>query len=129
MFLRRRSSQATQPGPSNPSTGRPPESSQAGEKPSLSPVALDPKGPLPDSVAIPAATYAPMQIAVERTGFCAQPGEIDFYPGPMVGAEALGAKFVESGSGYIRAAYELTQKLSPDDYLRYLMRYYEAGLA
>jgi predicted O-methyltransferase YrrM len=95
----------------------------------LSPVALDPKGPLPDSVAIPAATYAPMQIAVERTGFRAQPGEIDFYPGPMVGAEALGAKFVESGSGYIRAAYELMQKLSPDDYLRYLMRYYEAGLA
>ena len=92
-------------------------------------VTLDPKGPLPDSVAIPTPSYAPMSAAVERLAFRPQEGAIDFYPGPMIGAEALGAKFAGSGSHNIRAAYELLQKLSPDDYLRYLIRYYEAGLA
>src|SRR5688572_2837807 len=90
---------------------------------------LNPKGPLPDSVPLPKPGYFEMKAVVERISFQPAPGEVDFYPGPMIGAEALGAKFMTAGSQYIRASLSHMKTLAPDDYLKYLIRYYEAGLA
>jgi predicted O-methyltransferase YrrM len=91
-------------------------------------VVLDPKGPLPDSVPLPQPSFFEMRSAVDGLAFKTAADEVDFYPGPMIGAEALGGKIV-GGSHYVRAALALMQKLSPDDYLRYLIRYYEEGLS
>jgi predicted O-methyltransferase YrrM len=88
---------------------------------------LNPKGPLPDSVPLPAPAYAEMKSVAAGLAFTPAAGEIDFYPGPMIGAEALGEKIVGM-SHYVRMAHALMQSLSPDDYLRYLVRYFEAGL-
>lgn len=88
---------------------------------------LNPKGPLPDSVPLPSASYAEMKSVAAGLAFEPAAGEIDFYPGPMIGAEALGEKIIGT-SHYIRAAHALVKSLAPDDYLRYLARYFEAGL-
>jgi predicted O-methyltransferase YrrM len=90
--------------------------------------AIDPKGALPDSMAIPTPRYGPMRAAAAGLAFTGAPGSVDFYPGPMIGAEALGKRFVEDDSRYVRQALELMRRLSPDDYVEYLIRYFEDGL-
>jgi predicted O-methyltransferase YrrM len=70
-----------------------------------------------------------MREAVKKLTFPMSAGEMEFYNGPMIGAEALAAKFVEGGCAYVRAARELLATLSPDEYLGYLIRYYDTGLA
>jgi predicted O-methyltransferase YrrM len=77
---------------------------------------------------LPQPGYFEMRAAVKALSFNSPPGETDYYPGPMLGAEALGARIVEEGSRYVRAAQALLARLSPDDYLRYVLRYYETGL-
>ena len=77
----------------------------------------------------PRPEYFEMQQAVRKLAFPVRDGETDFYAGPMIGAEALAARFTENGSGAVRAAHSLLERLSPDDYTRYLLRYYETGLA
>lgn len=81
-----------------------------------------------DTMRLPEPRYFEMPAAVKALAFSAGPGETGYYPGPMLGAEALGARIVENGAGYVRAAHALLGRLSPDDYLRYVVRYYETGL-
>jgi predicted O-methyltransferase YrrM len=76
----------------------------------------------------PRPEYFEMRKVVTKVAFPAQAGEPEFYGGPMIGAEALAARFLEDGSGYVHAAQALLERLSPDDYTRYLLRYYETGL-
>ena len=93
----------------------------------VDPKGIDPKGPLPDSVPLPEPRYFDMKSAVKQLAFEPAAGEIDFYPGPMIGAEAIGEKIV-GDSHYVRAALDLMRQLSPDDYLKYLIRYFETGI-
>jgi predicted O-methyltransferase YrrM len=69
-----------------------------------------------------------MRSAVRKLAFhpCAE--EVEFYNGPMIGAEALAARFAAGGAGSVPAAQSLLKRLSPDTYNQYLLRYYEAGL-
>ncbi len=81
-----------------------------------------------DTMPLPQPKYFEMPFAVKALSFRSEQGESEYYPGPMVGAEALSARIVDSGPRYVRAAHALLRRLSPDDYLRYVVRYYETGL-
>lgn len=98
---------------------------------SASPATIDPKGPLPAGVVLPEIRFAetPVKESVEAIAFRPKDGMLDFYPGPMIGAGALGKKYVEGGSLYVRRALALYRALTPDAYTEYLELYYEAGLA
>jgi predicted O-methyltransferase YrrM len=69
-----------------------------------------------------------MKAVTRGLSFTRKPGPIDFYPGPMVGAEALGRKFFETDGTYIRKTLDLMRRISSDDYVEYLISYVEDGL-
>lgn len=63
---------------------------------------------------VPASTYLPAT------------GQTQWYPAPLLGAQTL-ADRVLSGKN-IRATLALMKSLNPDDYVAYLIRYFECGL-
>lgn len=71
--------------------------------------------------------YAVAGAPVEAVCFRPIPGVPSFYPAAMLGAQAIARR--HDVGGYVPMALALTERLDPDDYARYLRRFYADGLA
>jgi hypothetical protein len=87
----------------------------------------DPKGPLSDDTALPEPRYFDQKHQVAALRFEDKPGSIDWYPGPMIGAQSIAGRFATSPR-QIELARDLLKKLTPDDYSLYMQSYYTDGL-
>jgi predicted O-methyltransferase YrrM len=63
---------------------------------------------------------------VPETCYSSDPGENSWYPPIMIGASSIASQIMQPDR--IQAALELLLKLDPDDYVRYLIRFYQQGL-
>jgi predicted O-methyltransferase YrrM len=89
------------------------------------PAAIDPKGPLPAGAVLPQPDYASTPGRVEA--LCFRTDGPEWYPAAMLGASSLAAAML-GDPDLIPRAKEHSARLQPDDYLRYLIRFYEDGL-
>lgn len=88
---------------------------------------LHPKGPIPADYPLPEPEYFEQKIKVPAFAFDVPDEMIDWYPGPIMGAQTIGEQIVESGK-YVRDASKLFERLTPDSYSDYLQLYYKNGL-
>jgi len=63
---------------------------------------------------------------VPETCYSPGAGESSWYPPIMISASSIASQVIQPDR--IRAALELSLKLEPDDYTRYLIRFYQQGL-
>lgn len=93
-------------------------------------ITLHPKGPLPADAILPTPRYSDIEMSsqVDTLTYTPPEGELDYYPGPMIGADSLGRIFSAQSSHYVRMAIDLLRKLDSDSYTRYLEGYYTEGL-
>ena len=90
--------------------------------------ASDPKGPLAADETLPVPDYSPEVGAVPALMHSVAPAATDWYPGPMIGAQAIGRKICETGAGNVHKALALLERLEKDDYSRFMIDYYRDGL-
>jgi len=79
--------------------------------------------------AAPLPTPATFQtsLTVPATSFATPAGMKDWYPAPMIGAQALGRMICERSAEYVKRALACLDKMEPDDYTRYLQAFYAEG--
>lgn len=77
--------------------------------------------PLPSPAAFQTSSVVP------ATSFATPSGMKDWYPSPMIGAQALGRMICEESAGYVKRALECLAKMEPDEYTRYLQAFYQEG--
>jgi predicted O-methyltransferase YrrM len=87
----------------------------------------DPKGPLSNDTALPEPRYFEQKNKVAALRLDVAEGAVDWYPGPMIGAQSIAGGFATSPR-QIELARDLLQRLSPDDYSLYMQNYYTEGL-
>jgi predicted O-methyltransferase YrrM len=92
------------------------------------PMKSDPKGPLDPRQPLPETCFTPTTETVPAI-CCHVPGfETQWYPEPLVGAPTLANFIVEAPYRYIPMAVQLLRELTPDEYARYTIEFYEEGL-
>jgi len=79
--------------------------------------------------AYPVPHYNVEVSAVPALNHPVAPGATDWYPGPMIGAVALGREIAASGAGNVGKALALLERLEKDDYSLFMIDYYRDGLA
>jgi predicted O-methyltransferase YrrM len=87
----------------------------------------DPKGPLSDDTTLPEPRYFEQKHQVSALRFESAAGGVDWYPGPMIGAQSIAGRFATSPR-QIELARDLLKRLSSDDYSIYMQDYYSDGL-
>jgi predicted O-methyltransferase YrrM len=63
---------------------------------------------------------------IERVTYVVPPGQTQWYPPVMIGAESLRERVF--GGGYIESAIRLMERLTTDDYTAFLAAFYQDGL-
>jgi len=67
------------------------------------------------------------EVTVPSISFHTPSGMKDWYPAPMIGAQALGRLICERNAEYVRRALTCLEKMEPDEYTRYLQAFYTEG--
>lgn len=88
----------------------------------------DPKGPLAPDAVLPAPDYVDMAVSAQAIMHPVAEGATDWYPGPMIGAQAIARQICERESAAVRKALALLERLEKDDYSRFMINYYRDGL-
>ena len=87
-------------------------------------------GPLPPDAVLPEPVYT--DAAPRAKAMCSPPvaeGETEWYPPVMLGAQAIGADLTSRSTRYVNMALDLLGRLEPDAYARYVIDFYQRGLA
>ena len=99
----------------------------SGKSESRSFPSIHPKGPLPPDYPLPEPEFFEQTNEVPVFAFTTPQGMTDWYPGPMIGAEAIGRQITATAK-YPKEARDLLGLLAPDAYSDYMRLCYEDGL-